>query len=79
MAISIPGIEYFLAKNKYSGNIGEFNYKIIPEETLKIYIWFGKYCIDSTPSNEMKEFDLSTEGYQSAVEWISQKLSEWNN
>ena len=49
MKFDLCGLSYYESGNVFSGNQGDFCYKIRPEEgTLKIYLWRGPYCFDKS-------------------------------
>ena len=70
MFLDIPEIEYFQAKNKYSGNVKNFNYKIIPEDELVVYVWDGTDCFDCTETKQSMQFSFDSNGYQAMLQWI---------
>lgn len=72
----IPKFYYFKSGNDYSGSVGNFSYKIITKDKLKVLTWHGKLCsMKATIENE-KEFDCTEQGFAEMVKWIEEKCSE---
>lgn len=72
MRTVIPLYEYFENRNIFTGSTGRFNVKLAAgKESIKVYTWVGKFCLDKTPEFNENEFEQSEDGYNAALEWIS--------
>ena len=71
----IRKIDYYLAGNDFSGSEGDFNFKIIPIEKLKVYIWHGKYCFQKSKPEVSAEFELTEEGLENVKKFLTEKYN----
>ena len=55
----IPKFYYFESKNIYTGSKGNFNYKIIPGETLVGQVWHGKLCSMKATIEQEQSFSMN--------------------
>ncbi len=80
--LKIPNFEYFKFKNIYSGELNNFNFKIVPDNEnlkLKVFIWIGKYNLDKSEVLKIKEFDLTLEGWELTQKFILNEFEFLNN
>ncbi|CAB1248810.1 MAG: hypothetical protein LKK39_08695 [Oscillospiraceae bacterium] len=73
----LPGILYFASGNRYTGSVGAgiengFNYAAEPEDgTLNISIWRSPVCCELAEDKIQKEFSLTAEGIEKALQYLS--------
>lgn len=69
--VEIPGLEYFVNHNIYSGSKGKFNFKIFPGDgEMIVKVWTGSFCLDCSEVDEERSFPISDEGYQQMAVWV---------
>ena len=68
----IPKFYYFESKNIYTGSKGNFNYKIIPGETLVGQVWHGKLCSMKATIEQEQSFSMTQEGFDQLIAWLEQ-------
>lgn len=79
MKIELPNFHYFHSKNPYSGSVGNFRYRLVPEDDLlKVTAWPGVNCMDATDPELLRreEFPLTKEGEESAEEWLLKQFQD---
>lgn len=79
---NLPGLHYFVEKNKYSGSARKiFRYKIYPsDDIMECIVWHGENAIDCITEDEIKareSFPLSEEGRLDMIKWLEQRYSEF--
>ncbi|MDP4120562.1 MAG: hypothetical protein Q8876_05860 [Bacillota bacterium] len=77
MNFEIPIFDWFANGNPFGGNVKTFNYKIVTtKENIKVYIWIGKLCLEKSEIKNQKEFELSEQGLQLAIDFINNEYQE---
>lgn len=72
--IHLPSLEYFKFYNGYTGSIGAYNYRIVPEESaLKTAVWHSCLCFEKCEIVDTAEFSLDQEGVEQLKEWLTQQ------
>lgn len=72
----IPKFYYFDSGNDYSGSCGDFSYKVITGEKLKIMTWHGKLCSMKADIEQEQEFDRTQEGFDEMIKWLEEQYSK---
>lgn len=78
MLIFDPGkmpFHWYEVNNYSSGNIGNFNYRILPQKDhLEVSWWMGVYSYERTQQKTDVSFDFTPAGLEQAWEWLQQQF-----
>jgi hypothetical protein len=64
---------FYQCKNTFTGSLGKFSYKIIPEgEELTVLTWHGMLCSELAQIEHKETFPLTQEGFDSMIKWLEE-------
>ncbi len=66
----IPTVTYFESKNKLTGSRNGMNYKMVPQEKLTVFIWYGEMNLEHSETAAQKEFEISQESMPQIEAWL---------
>ncbi len=75
----MPGIQFFMSGNPYTGSYQGLNYRLIPvkadvekeiDSHLEVAVWYGMLCSDLSEMAAEAEFPLDTDGLSAAEGWL---------
>lgn len=76
--LALMPFHWYKVKNQSSGNIGNFNYRILPKgDKLETSCWFGVWCYERTKEHQDAEFEISEAGLADAVRWMEERFHEY--
>ena len=78
-AFDIPRIYYFQSKNTFTGSRGNFNFKIVPDEELKVVTWHGFINSELAEIEHQASFPISTDGHEEMISWLEQMYKTGKN
>lgn len=79
MKFDLCGLSYYESGNVFTGNQGDFCYKIRPDEgNLKICLWRGPYCFDKSELLKEKEFPMDQAGFEQLHCWLEEEYAGWS-
>lgn len=68
----IPGLYYFESKNIFSGNRGNFNYRIVTDEEMHVSVWHGFICSEKAQMEQGNSFPVTEEGHAQMLAWLGE-------
>lgn len=80
----LPGIQFFISGNPYSGSYKGINYLVIPvkadvekdiDSHLDVKVWYGMLCSDLAEMAATATFSLDTDGLTATVSWLRQQYA----
>lgn len=80
----LPGIQFFISNNPYSGSYKGLNYLVIPvkadvekdiDSHLEVKVWYGMLCSDLSEMVATAEFPLDTDGLAATVAWLREQYA----
>ena len=78
----LPGIQFFISGNPYSGSHKGLNYIVTPikadvekdiDSHLEVKVWYGMLCSDLAEMVARADFPLDTDGIAAAVAWLREQ------
>ena len=80
--MELPMLDFLREQNPYTGNEGDFRYKLQPEgETLRVWAyqtWCLEYCREHGLMLGEAEFPLDAGGLEQAAGWLGERAREMN-
>lgn len=78
--MEIPKLGYFKEKNDYTGDVGDFRYRIKPEgEILRVWTYL-KWCFEHCEAHDgilaREEFPLNEEGFEQMKKWLDEECEK---
>ena len=72
-AIEIRGLDFFRSGNVFTGSVGEFRFRISPEDgALKAYA-YRTYCFEKAQDVRSEAFSLDEYGLEQLAKWLEQQ------
>ncbi len=75
---TILPLDYFTSKNPFSGSRGGFNYKIVPDETFHVLVWYGKKCSAKSEKVAEVDFPLEEESRPLVCAWLDEQYRTYD-
>lgn len=78
----IPVLLFFINKNEFVGSLGEFRYKLIPdnkEKTITAIVWHGTLCLEKSEIAAQEVFPMDendTTGYENMCAWVNEEYNK---
>ena len=86
--IYLPNLHYFAMDNIFTGSVGEFRFRIVPqvvkpkgskeilfeESSILAQFWHGKLCYEKSEMEAEKTFPLSEEGRLEMKQWLEENV-----
>ncbi len=67
---------WYKVNNHSSGNIGNFNYWIVPRDGhMQVSWWYGIYSYERTKVHHDRGFEMSEAGLQQAWQWLEEEFN----
>lgn len=78
--MEIPKLGYFKEKNDYTGDAGDFRYRIKPEGDI-LQVWaYLKWCFEYCEAHDgflaQEDFPLSEEGFEQMKKWLDEECEK---
>ena len=71
--IEIRGLDFFKSGNVFTGSLGEFRFRISPEDgVLKAYA-YRTYCFEKARDVRSEAFSLDEDGLDQLTKWLEQQ------
>ena len=71
--IEIRGLDFFKSGNVFTGSLGEFRFRISPEDgVLKAYA-YRTYCFEKAQDVRSEAFSLDEDGLDQLTQWLEQQ------
>jgi hypothetical protein len=71
-AFDIPKLYYFESRNTFTGSRGDFNFKIVPSDTLQVTVWHGFLCSELAQVEAENHFPLTEDGFAEMLRWLEE-------
>ena len=86
--IYLPNLHSFAMDNIFTGSLGEFRFRIVPqvvkpkgskeilfvESSMLAQFWHGKFCYEKSEIEGEKTFPLSDEGRLEMKQWLEENV-----
>ena len=86
--IYLPNLHSFAMDNIFTGSLGEFRFRIVPqvvkpkgskeiifeESSMQAQFWHGKLCYEKSEMEGEKTFPLSEEGRLAMKQWLQENV-----
>ncbi|MBQ8683045.1 MAG: hypothetical protein IJ518_00835 [Clostridia bacterium] len=78
----IPGIQFFISGNPFSGSYKGLNYRVVPvkanvekdiDSHLEVAVWYGMLCSDLSEMAAREQFPLDVDGLEQTKGWLQQQ------
>ena len=83
---SLPGIQFFINENPYSGSYKGMNYKVCPikadaekdiDSHIEVKVWYGMLCSDLAEMAATADFPLDRDGLSAVVAWLREQYAAY--